>query len=219
MRRRLIAAGFKFAPPEALEPHRRRWRAARTRRRHYHPRPRPVGCLTDLFRHLEAQGPQRQGLARSRARRARNIRITSRRSRCTRRISTSPTPRCSRSQTPIRVNGCTSSCHSMLSGRGSSAIAPSASSRRRAPASCSRALTTTPWIGAAECAHTRSGVGGEHMSAPDPLGPIPHKIASCIRMLLSAPATASVPLPYLASNGSCRPSARTRRARLLTTTR
>ena len=45
----------------------------------------------------------------------------------------------------------------MLSGRGSSAIAPSASSRRRAPASCSRALTTTPWIGAAECAHTRSG--------------------------------------------------------------
>ena len=44
-----------------------------------------------------------------------------------------------RSSTPTRANGCTSSCRSMPSARRPGPIAPSPSSRQRAPASCCRA--------------------------------------------------------------------------------
>src|SRR6516162_11341997 len=70
MRRHLVAAGFKCAPRDALGFSALNG-ATRTRGRHHYSWPEPAGRLSDLSADLGAQGPQRQGLERDRARRAR----------------------------------------------------------------------------------------------------------------------------------------------------
>ena len=96
-RQQLIAAGFKFAPPEVLGFSAVDGLPARPRRRHHHCRPDPFRRVPQLPVSVGAQGGQRQeaGASSSATASRKHFRSTPHKSRSTRPISTSPTPRSS----------------------------------------------------------------------------------------------------------------------------
>ena len=155
-RQHLIAAGFKFAPPEALA-----FSAVNGCLRGHADGiiiagPNPLGGAyfnyPFLWEHKATNRKtwgaiERDGLEKA-------FRNTPRRSRSIRLISTRPTLHCSRSPMPTPANGCTSGYRSPPSVRRNGAIGPPSSSRRPAPASCCRAPTTIRRTGAAACAVT-----------------------------------------------------------------